>query len=59
LNTVKVLDQTGKILLQKTVISGVQNISLNQGIDSGVYTVQITNSVTGKTENQKLIVNKQ
>jgi len=59
LNTVKVLDQTGKILLQKTVISGVQNISLNQGIASGLYTVQITNSVTGKTENQKLIVNKQ
>ena len=57
-NSVKVLDQTGKILLQKTVISGVQNFSLNQGLSNGVYIVQITNSITGKTENQKLIVNK-
>ena len=59
LNTVKVLNEMGKVLFQKTVISGNQNFSINQGLSSGVYMIQITNSITGKTENQKLIVNNQ
>lgn len=62
LNTIKVVDMFGKTLLQKSTIGGTQTISLSFGegwggaLAKGIYTVQITNSVTGKTETQKLII---
>jgi subtilisin family serine protease len=55
-NTVKVLDTYGKTILQQSVISGIQNININKTLASGIYTVQITNNITGKTETQKLII---
>jgi Matrixin/Secretion system C-terminal sorting domain len=57
INTVKVLDTYGKTIMQQSVISGTQNININKTLASGIYTVQITNSITGKTETQKLIIN--
>jgi len=56
LNTVKVLDTYGKTILQQSIISGIQNININKTLVIGIYTVQITNSITGKTETQKLII---
>jgi hypothetical protein len=58
INTVKILDTYGKTIMLQSVISGTQNININNTLASGIYTVQITNNITGKTETQKLIVNK-
>jgi len=56
INTIKVIDMFGKTLIQKNTISGTQNINITQQLAKGIYTVQITNSATGKTETQKLII---
>jgi Secretion system C-terminal sorting domain len=58
INTVKVLDAFGKLMLQHNVISGTKNININNNLSNGIYLLQITNSTTGKTETQKLIINK-
>ncbi len=57
LNTVKILDTYGKTIMQQSVISGTQNININKTLASGIYTVQITNNISGKTDTQKLIIN--
>lgn len=56
INTIKVIDMFGKTLIEKNTISGTQNINITQPLAKGIYTVQITNSATGKTETQKLII---
>ncbi len=56
INTIKVLDMFGKTIIQQNTISGTQHINITQTLATGIYTVQITNSVTGKTETQKLII---
>lgn len=55
-NTINVLDIYGRSVLQQKTIGGTKNININRTLSKGIYTVQITNSATGKTETQKLII---
>lgn len=56
INTINILDIYGRSVLQQKAIGGTRNININQTLAKGIYTVQITNSATGKTETQKLII---
>jgi Secretion system C-terminal sorting domain len=55
-NTITINNMFGKIIQQKTTNSTIAMFNITSG--NGVYTVQITNSTTGKIEIQKLIINK-
>lgn len=55
--TVKLFNMFGKVVMDEKCIAGSsRNFNITQQIPKGIYTVQITNSTTGKTETQKLII---
>ena len=56
INTINVLDLHGRSVLMQKTISGTQHITITQPLAKGMYMVQIANSVTGKTQTQKLII---
>jgi hypothetical protein len=56
INNIKIFDLYGKLIHTETCIGGVRNITINKQLAKGIYSVQITNSATGKSETQKLII---
>ncbi len=56
-NTVSIVDVYGKQIVTQKVSANLSKLSLNLKLNAGLYLVKITNSITGKTETQKLIIN--
>lgn len=55
-NMINIFDIYGRSVLQQKTIDGTKNININLTLAKGIYTVQITNSATGKIETQKIII---
>ncbi len=56
-NTIKVFDIVGKLVTHQT-LENTSIATFSNNFNNGIYSVQITNNTTGKTETQKLIINK-
>jgi hypothetical protein len=57
INEIKIFNQLGQLQMSKQV--NQKSITLDtHSLASGIYSLQITNSVSGKIETQKLIINK-
>jgi hypothetical protein len=56
LNTINIFDMFGKIIYTEVCIAGTRLISLKTSIPKGVYNLQVINSVTNKTQTQKMII---